>query len=79
MEWIAVFGVIVVLMIISLMATHLWVFLCDCVVSFFSFLNPFKKKKEIRWHTLDENTTTKNQNEVGKTKVDIYENEHLNH
>lgn len=76
MEWLKIFVAMAVLMVLSFLATRLWVLLCDGAISGLKRLFGFKKKNSINWHTLQE----KQEMSADKTKQkksNIYENEHL--
>lgn len=74
MEWIRTLGAVFFYMTISLIAIRLWIALCDGMKQGFDKLNPFHKKKTIRWHTLNQNTV-KVENEL-KQKIETIDDDH---
>lgn len=78
MDFITIFFVLAVACVISFIAMHLWVFLCDCVLGFFKrILGLQKKQKPINWHTANEQTTQKKQEDITKNHTSVNENEKL--
>lgn len=73
MEHVKLIAIILLLMTVSFVAIHFWVFICDCIIGGIKRLFGFSKKKErIHWHTLDEDKDMKKE-DIAYKKIDVDE------
>lgn len=73
MEIIQIVGVLAVCCLISFIAMHFWVFICDCLIGGIKRLFGFNKKKTINWHTLDKKEEKKTDVESKETETHVNE------
>lgn len=56
---------------LSFLAIRLWIFIVDTFFKGLKYLNPFRKKEKINWHTLDDDTVeTKEQKRQATEYID---------
>ncbi len=78
MELVSVLIVLGIMVLISFIAMHLWVFIWDAIIGGFKRLFGLHRKKEkINWHTLDKSTTEKNKDDITIKNEKLHENESL--
>lgn len=77
MDIITLVIVILVIMSISLLATHAWVALWDGIGALLKKLFHIGKKDKINWHSLDQESQNQPKGKIAAKKEVISENERL--
>ncbi|MEG0275593.1 MAG: hypothetical protein RR630_01045 [Coprobacillus sp.] len=77
MDIVGIMIVLGVCILISFIAMHFWVFICDNIIGGLKRLFHIGKKENINWHSLDEKTENISKDSIKQSKEDISENERL--
>lgn len=76
MDVVSLIFTLLIFCVLSFIALHTWVFLCDIILKPFKAL--FKgKKKEIHWNTLDKSQSQKDSETIAQKVDEYHENEKL--
>ena len=66
-----------VAILVSFIAMHSWVFICDFIIGGIKKIFRIEKKENINWHSLDNTCESISKDKVKQSKVDMTENKRI--